>query len=353
MILEKVAGLETSYTEPTLADYPGRPTALAKIIHRCLLSAVLLAASPFGVAVEQPGVGIEVQPLTSGITEEAFQTLLVAKALKALGYQVKPIQKMGYAAGHIALANGAATFMASHWDPLHADFYQQAGGDLKLYRGGAYISNCVQGYLIDKRIATAFGIRTIAELQNPKIASLFDADGDGKADLAGCSPGWGCAKVIERHLDAYGLRDTVTHHQGSYAALIADTIARYEQLQPILYYTWTPFWVSGTLVPDQDVVWLPVPPDEVGAVDAALGSGFQINVQRIVANREWVEANPAAARLFDVMQLDDKSVSAQNLVMHNGEDSAADINRHADAWIKAHRWTFAAWLEQARGAAAD
>jgi glycine betaine/proline transport system substrate-binding protein len=44
----------------------------------------------------------------------------------------------------------------------------------------------------------------------------FDADGDGKADLAGCIPGWGCERVIEHELTEYGLRDTVTHNQGEY-----------------------------------------------------------------------------------------------------------------------------------------
>ncbi|OLT68771.1 hypothetical protein BI334_30540 [Moorena producens 3L] len=29
------------------------------------------------------------------------------------------------------------------------------------------------------------------QLKNPKIAKLFDSDGDGKANLTGCNPGWG------------------------------------------------------------------------------------------------------------------------------------------------------------------
>jgi ABC-type proline/glycine betaine transport system substrate-binding protein len=41
--------------------------------------------------------------------------------------------------------------------------------------------------------------------------------------------------------------------------MIADTMARYQNGQPILYYTWTPYWVSGALVPGKDVEWLDVP----------------------------------------------------------------------------------------------
>ncbi|MFD1810490.1 glycine betaine ABC transporter substrate-binding protein [Gemmobacter lanyuensis] len=65
--------------------------------------------------------------------------------------------------------------------------------------------------------------------------------------------------MIEHHLTEYGLRDTVTHNQGEYNAIIADTIARQRNGDAVLYYTWTPYWVSGALVPGKDVEWLSVP----------------------------------------------------------------------------------------------
>jgi glycine betaine/proline transport system substrate-binding protein len=140
---------------------------------------------------------------------------------------------------------------------------------------------------------------------------------------------------------------------------MADTIARYQQGEPIFYYTWTPYWISGVLVPGKDVIWLQVPfsslPGERKDVDTSLpdGSnyGFQANTQHIIANREWVKANPAAAELFAIMEVSNNDISTQNLAMRDGEDSAKDINRHADAWIAANRETFDGWLEQARAAA--
>ncbi len=306
-----------------------------------------------------PGAGIVVQPLKSSIAEETFQTLLVMRALEKLGYDVQPIQEIEYAAGHVALANGDGTFMADHWDPLHIDFYNNAGGDEKLYREGNYAPGALQGYLIDKKTADAHGIATIDQLKDPEIAKLFDADGDGKADLAGCTPGWGCEKVIEHHMDTYGLRDTVTHNQGSYSAILADAITRYKAGMSVFYYTWTPYWVSGVLVPGQDVVWLQVPfsslPGAREDVDTSLpdGSnyGFQANSQRIVANREFAEANPAAAKLFEIMQISSNDISAQNLRMRDGEKNAEDIERHADAWIKANQAAFDGWVEEALKAA--
>ncbi|WP_341363926.1 glycine betaine/L-proline ABC transporter substrate-binding protein ProX [Thalassospira sp. SN3W] len=321
-------------------------------------SSLLISSAAFADNMK-PGEGVEVQPLKSSIAEETFQTVLVNKALEELGYDVQDIQEIEYAAGHVAIGNGDATFMADHWNPLHADFYKAAGGDEKIYREGVYSPGALQGYLIDKKTADEYNITNISQLSDPEIAKIFDNNGDGKADLAGCNPGWGCEGVIEHHLDAYDLRDTVAHNQGSYSAIIADTITRYKAGEPILYYTWTPYWVSGVLVPGKDVTWLQVPfsslPGENKEADTALpdGSnyGFQVNNQQIIANKAWAEENPAAAKLFAIMELSANDISAQNLRMRDGEKSAEDINRHADAWIKANQAKFDGWLEEARKAA--
>ena len=334
-----------------------------KIKLRSIIAAALVSASVgFGgnaVAGELPGKGVSVQPLKSSIAEETFQTMIVMRALEKLGYDVQPIKEIEYAAGHVAIANGDATFLADHWDPLHVDFYNNAGGAAKLFREGTYSGNALQGYLIDKATADKHGINNLGQLKDPNIAKLFDADDDGKADLAGCTPGWGCEKVIEHQLDAFELRDTVTHKQGSYSAIIADTIARFKQGEPVLYYTWTPYWVSGVMVPGKDVIWLQVPfsslPGERKNVDTTLpdGSnyGFQANNQRIVANKAFTDAHPDAAKLFSIMQVSSNAISAQNLRMRDGEKSAKDIERHVDAWIKANQARFDGWIEAALQAA--
>ena len=328
--------------------------------HR-LLAATALAFGLAGAAAAEsmPGKGIEIQPLKSSIAEETLQTELVMKALEALGYAVKPIKEVEYPTAHIAIANGDATFMADHWNPMHADFYKNAGGDAKLARKGVYSDNAAQGYLIDKKTADQYKITNIGQFKDPKIAKLFDADGDGKADLTGCTPGWGCEAVIEHQLTTFKLRDTVTHNQGSYSALIADTITRFKAGKPVFYYTWTPYWVSAQLKPGTDVVWLEVPfsslPGEQGKLDTKLSNGknygFVVNKQQIVANKAFVDKNPAAGKLFEVMKLSINDINAQNNRMAQGENTAADITRHTEGWIKAHQKTFDQWLAQARAAA--
>ena len=275
---------------------------------RAIAAAAGLSMAFAGAAGAQsmPGEGVSVTPLKSSIAEETFQTMLVMKALEDLGYDVGDIKELEYAAMHVAIANGDGTFAANHWDPLHSDFFTRAGGEEEIYRQGVYSPGALQGYLIDKETAEEYDITNIGQLSDPDIAALFDTNGNGKADLSGCNPGWGCEAVIEHQLDEFGLTDTVEHNQGSYSAIIADTITRYEQGEPILYYTWTPYWVSGVLVPGEDVSWMNVPysslPGERENVDTSLpdGSnyGFQANNQRIIAYRDWAEENPAAAKAF-------------------------------------------------------
>ena len=310
-------------------------------------------------ANDKPGQGVKVQPLKSSIAEESFQTLLVMKALQQLGYDVQAMQEVEYPTAHLAIGNGDATFMATHWNPLHNDYYKNAGGDAKLYRQGVYSDNAAQGYLIDKKTADAHNITHLDQLKDPKLAKLFDADGDGKADLTGCNPGWGCEAMIEHHLDAYQLRNTVTHQQGTYSALIADTITRFKSGKPVLYYTWTPYWVSNELKPGTDVVWLEVPfssaPGEQKGTDTRLPNGknygFVVNKQHILANKAWAEKNPAAAKLFAIMQLPVGDINAQNHLMSQGQGKPADVERHVNGWIQAHQKTFDGWLAQARAAA--
>lgn len=312
---------------------------------------------PFNVFADV-GTGIKVQPIQSTIAEETFQTLIVSEALKALGYEVAKPKETDYNIAFAAVAKNDATFLAVQWYPLHKDKYENAGGDKTFYSKGDYIQGAAQGYLIDKKTADKYKITNIGQLKDPKLAKLFDSNGDGKADLTGCNPGWGCEAVIEHQLSTFGLGKSVVHNQGNYSAIISDTIARYKTGKPILYYTWVPYWVSGVLVPGKDVVWLEVPfsslPDDRKDVDTKLPNGknygFEINSMRIVANKKWAKQNPAAAKLFSIMKLPIKDINAENNLMRKGETSSKDIQNHANSWIKANKKTFDSWIKQARAA---
>src|SRR3546814_18002772 len=99
----------------------------------------------------------------------------------------------------------------------------------------------------------------VTGVQTCALPISFDSNGDGKADLVACPPGWGCELVIEHQLDAYGLRDSINSIKAGYSASMADALARYKEGKPILFYTWTPNWTVGLLKPGGDVVWIGTP----------------------------------------------------------------------------------------------
>lgn len=318
--------------------------------------ATLVSSSAF--AADLPGKGITVQPVQSTLSEETFQTLLVSRALEKLGYTVDKQNEVDYNVAYTSLAAGDATFTAVNWIPLHDDMYAAAGGDKKFYREGTLVNGAAQGYLIDKKTAEQYHITNIEQLKDPKIAKLFDTNGNGKADLTGCTPGWGCETVINHQMDAYDLNKTVDHNQGNYAAMMADTITRFKEGKPVLYYTWTPYWVSDVLKPGKDVVWLQVPfsslPGEQKNIDTKLSNGanygFPVNTMHIVANKAWAEKNPAAAKLFAIMKLPLTDINAQNAMMHDGKASEADVQSQVDGWVQAHQQVFDGWIKEALAA---
>jgi len=305
-----------------------------------------------------PGKGLVVKSAHSSLLEERFQTEVINIGLRKLGYKTPEPKQIEYTTMHLAIGQGDLDYTGVHWEKGHTSFFEKGGGEEKLQKVGVITPNLLQGYQIDKKTANQYNITSIAQLKDPKIAKLFDSDGDGKANLTGCNSGWGCQLAIDHHLKVYGLEDTVEHDQGSYSALIVDTIARYKQGKPVFYYTWTPYWMSAVLKPGKDVTWLSVPftslPKQLGEFTekdtSALGInlGFAIDNIRIVANKEFLADNPAAKRLFQLVQIPVDDINTQNELLKEGENSLADIRRHAEEWIQNHQEKFDGWIEEAR-----
>jgi len=302
-------------------------------------------------STELPGAGVTVKPMGFGNQNTQFQSGIIKKGLEELGYTVKKTLEADPTIAHVSVGQEDADYMAVHWEPLHNAYYERAGGDDSNTRFGALVSNAAQGILIDKKTANTYGITSLTQLKDPKIAALFDMDGDGKADLTGCNPGWGCEGVIEKHLDNLGLRETVTHRQGVYVALMADTIARFRQDKPVLYYTWTPMWVSSLLVPGKDSTWLTIPTANEKEIPGKT-LGFAVNTVRIMANNEFLSKNPAAKRFFELATIDINDINKQNSLIQKGEKSDKAINQHVENWITDNRDVFDQWLNKAREAGA-
>jgi ABC-type proline/glycine betaine transport system substrate-binding protein/ABC-type amino acid transport substrate-binding protein len=294
-----------------------------------------------------------------------FQTEIFIKLLEELGYPVAYPQTMDNLAFYLAAARGEVDLWVNGWFPSHNVFLKQDAVKGKVQPVGfEVIAGALQGYMVDKRTSDALKITSLGDLKKPDVAAVFDRNGNGKADLIGCNAGWGCERVVEHHLDAYDLRATVEHVQGDYSPLMDDVIARYKRGEPILFYTWTPNWTVGTLVPGKDVVWLPVPFPSLpidqqdmegrtiiagvpGCAADPCAMGFPPNDIRVVANRQFLEKYPDIRRLLESVEISLEDISRQNAKMLDGEDDYADIQRHAQQWIQGNRDKTDRWLEEA------
>lgn len=314
----------------------------------------------------RPGEGVTVHMGQATWDTGWFQAQVLKLLLEELGYDVREPETLDNIAYYIFNAQGDLDFWANGWFPLHNHYIENLDLTENVVPVGYLVkAGALQGYLIDKKTAEEFGITNLGDLQDPSLAELFDIDGDGKADLIGCNEEWGCELMVEHHLDAFALRETVTHVQSDYNVLMEETLSRYKSGEPILFYTWTPNWTGSELKIGDDIIWLSVPftsvPDDPlastefeslpGCQESPCNLGFPFSDIRVVANVDFLANNPAASNLFELLEIPLDDISSQNKKMHSGEDSNEDIRRHAREWIEINRNQVDLWLEAARSTA--
>lgn len=302
-----------------------------------------------------PGKVVTVRSGTSDWIEERFQAEIINIGLERLGYKTAPLIAAAYPALYTAVANGDLDIAPVFGEPGHNEFYQNAGGAEKLEKVGQLFP-IIQGYQIDKKTADKYHITNLQQFQDPKIAQLFDTDGDGKADLVGCDPGWACELEMEHHMDAYKLRDTVEVNKGSYTTLMADALTRYQEGKPIFLYAYSPFWLGEVLKVDRDAIWLEVPftssPKSNGDIttkDTSVNGknlGMVQGKNRVLANKKFLATNPSAKRFLSLVKIPSADMILESFRIEKGEDKPKDIRRHAEEWIKKNQNIFDGWLAQ-------
>ncbi len=335
-----------------------------------LIALTLMAclATPAVASEDKPGKGVTVRPGRATWNTGFFQEALVRKGLEELGYKVKKPKDLANPIFYQSVALGDLDYWANGWFPTHnnqlpKNFYEKADSYGYVVRAGG-----LQGYLVSKKDAEKFNIKSLDDFKRDEVKQAFDQNGDGKADLVACPAGWGCEKVIAHHMDVYGLDEHVNPIKAAYSASMAQALAAYQSDKPVFFYTWAPNWTVFKLKPAEDVVWINVPEikpmeaqaeavdrmtvaDVEGAVSNPVKLGFVVSDIRIVANKKFAESNPAAKKFFEVFNLPLADINEQNTRMQNGEDSKKDIERHVEEWIAKNQDKWNSWLAEARGAA--
>ncbi|MEE4254833.1 MAG: glycine betaine/L-proline ABC transporter substrate-binding protein ProX [Desulfuromusa sp.] len=336
---------------------------------RILLVLLLLSlAIPALADYDKPGKGVKVQPARATWNTGYFQEALVREGLKELGYKAKAPKELQNPLFYQAVTLGDVDYWTNGWFPNHTSQLPK-GYEGKIEIVG-YVAKAggLQGYLVSKKEVDKFGIKSLDDFKRPEVMKAFDSNGDGKADLTACPPGWGCEKVITHHFDVYGLDDYINPIKAGYSASMADVLARNSAGEPVFFYTWAPNWTIFKLKPGKDVMWINVPkimpldsqkPGEdrmtvsgvEGSVTDPLKAGFVVSDIQVVANSKFLAKNPAAKKFFEVFNLPLSDINAQNTKMQDGEKSEKDIARHVQDWISANQDKWNGWLEAARKAA--
>jgi glycine betaine/proline transport system substrate-binding protein len=299
-------------------------------------AAFVLMLSACGVEDEGGPVAIARANWDSGY----MQAAIYAQLIEELGHEVTDpaASTLSPYSFYPALAAGQYDLWANGWFPLH-DIYLEGENvtgqavDLPIEPVGWQVAEgATDGLMIDKATADSMGINSMDGVA--ANASLFDNNGDGKADLIGCNVGWGCETAINEQIANESWGAGVEQISGVYNDLAEGVVAKVAAGEPALFYAWTPNWTNTVLVAGDNAVWLQ----------------SNVNDIRAVANTDFLDANPAIQRLLEVVAIPLGDIAAQNAKMVAGDYTEADVEADAQAWIANNRDKVDNWLATARAA---
>ena len=342
-----------------------------------------------------PGEGVSVTMGRANWSTGYFQAELYRQMLEELGYEVSdPAElELGPNLGYIAMAEGQMDFWVNSWYPGHLAWL--AGelpdgslvGDHLSIVGEEMIAGGLQGFLVTKSFADEYGVYTLDDLNADADAlAAFDATdpvpGNGIADIFGCPESWTCDNIITNQILFSGW-DNINQVIAGYDAMFAQAVDSANEGVPMVAYTWTPSAYITQLRPGDNVYWIGVGeilddsnpsgteggeqhsqrgadgsggyaaigPDQCpSAADNADGLcpiGWVAADILVTASNDFLDANPAAAKLLEVVKLSVIEVSLANVE----QDEGAAPGDLATDWIVNNRDTVDAWLDAARAAA--
>jgi len=334
-------------------------TALAGV---AALAIGLMTGTP-SRAEDLPGKGVTIKFASSdSLGANYVQDQILIAGLEKLGYDIKH-STMNMSAILQAISQGDLDMTGDINWPQAQPAIEKIQNEAVLINDGTIIGGGINGYLIDKKTAEAHNITNFEQLKDPKIAALFDTDGDGKANLNNCDPAWKCGDVVDFQVKEFGLSDTVRSVRAKYEPLVAEVFARVDRGEPALLYTWSPSWIVYRLRPGQEVVWLPIPYDalpkgvskpethEVKDVEGCAGGQNPCRMAvgpwnwRTLANKEFAEKNKAAVAFIEKAKWPLTTWSNWEGELGKGAKTNAEMKRIADEWIAANQAEFDSWVK--------
>ncbi|WP_419864438.1 glycine betaine ABC transporter substrate-binding protein [Candidatus Poriferisodalis sp.] len=343
----------------------------------------------------RPGEGVRVTMGRANWSSGYFQAEVYRLLLEELGYTVSDPAELELApdTAYVAMAEGQMDFWANSWYPAHLGWVAaelpdgSLIGDHLTILGEQMTAGGLQGFVVSASFADEYGVYTMDDLDSDfRALAAFDAadpmPGNGKADIFGCPEAWSCDDIIENQILFSGWNN-ISQITADYDAMFAQAADALWDDIPMVAYVWTPSAYSFELFASEGVYWMgvgrilddsnpsggeggethsqrgadgtggyaPIGPDQCPSAannaDGLCPIGWIAADILVTANNDFLAANPAAARLLEVVKLPESEVSMANFEQAHG---AAPSQLAAD-WIAWNRGTARVWLSAARAAA--
>ncbi len=359
-----------------------------KAVPRDQMASFLARALTAIPPVLHPGEGVSIRMARADWSTGYFQAALYRALLQELGYEVTDPADLELSPGiaYPAMAEGDFDLWPNGWFPYHERFLDRQLPDGSSVRdhviaiGDQMTAGGVQGFLVTKSFADEYGIETLDDLnRSPAALAAYDRTdanpGDGVADIYGCPPSWTCADIIDSMI-ALANWTSIRQVTGDYNPPRDQMVTGVLEGEPAIAYVWGPSHYLDALDPGRHTVWLAVeqvlddsnplgvPGGEDGdqrpgtapialhrcpaaATRGTCQLGWLAADIKVTANAEFLRANPAAARLLQVVELDPIDVSRQIAQQNQGTDLVGLVT----IWVALHRNQVDVWLARARAGA--
>lgn len=135
---------------------------------------------------------------------------------------------------------------------------------------------------------------------------------------------------------------------GSEGAMIAEAKSAYAAEQPILMMFWQPHWMHAEMEFEW-VEWDPADGECVEESGQSRGSacGFQQASIDKIASKEFAASFPGAAKLYEMMSIDN---ATQNALMLEIDNKGRKLEEVIAEWVDANEATWSPWVEAAKAA---
>lgn len=314
-----------------------------------LLSAVLLAASPFAVAC-QPDKPVKLGALD---WESGQFTTAVLTTILRDGYGCATESVPGTTTAlETALAQDDIQIIAEQW--VGRSSVMQKGVEEKKAAviGDTLKGGAKQGWYVPDYVKQAHpDLKGVADL--PRFKDLFpDPESPQKARFLNCPTGWTCETFNTRLLDTTGLNAHFNNvRPGTGAALDAAVSSAYEQKKPILFYYWQP---TG-LMAKYRFEPLDFPAHDAACWETLLQpesknrcvSGFPVSKLAVAVSTPFQTAHPELAAMIERLQFEPDMLNRAILEMSENKRSG---EAQAKLFLQQHPEVWRQWIsEEATG----